>query len=808
MKKKISLTAITLSLITSLSLQAAQAPTKPFTYEHQDIFHRIDSEGLKISLTPEGAPTQLVDITTNPLGEDDEDMTVKTLIKAAHKSGRPFCFIVCAKKNAASAPVIVLADDNLHPLTSFPTEVTPLEKYKLYTGGKGSCFSPDFIFEPAPPRVFLQHVPAPYPVAVPVPIRELYPAPYPVFVDRVIETVRREVVTIPYKHTSAVTHDSVPLLFQPSLSSEATQFNEEGTQKLQALLATIQQKSQAITITALSAPKPIEHRTQPNSPNPHLTASSEGGESILRVDRILHPQDADSADLLPIITSVLTSPDDKAPTISPIPKKKRNKKKKQSASGSLAAVSEADEDDSVEQEKSSADLEAQERISQEKKEAELRALAIQEEAEREQEKIRALEAVQKAKEDARLKKIEEDATLQAIKEKREETRKALEKQQKDQRAEQARKDKEIAALKKVEQETAKQQELAQLTAAKKEAQEKAKKMGAAAAIATPKAGGSGKKKGKATAATNDDDGFEKLMAQAAALNAKLPRQPVPSSEKKKPSGLEEAYVAQDVKSEQLKSKVFVVDTDDTVLFKPISQAEKEADMIEKINEAIDDHLYVMAKELLKNINPNSSQYFVFLMDIYINQTRLLTQDEIGHLIANARKIAKDKSVDSWHRCVLYFGLAIHTQDSELKEDFLDKCIDLDRDEIHLRAKVLKKKIVLTRHDAANAVCKTRNGECLHKETFLYVRALEASDLFFVETILLKIKFLVKALSAPESCWQLTSIMKSLEIEPRKTLIEYYDTKVRQSDHTAEELAEINSLIPADFIPTHELHRLE
>ena len=188
MKKKITLTALVLSLTASLSLQAAQAPLQPFGYEPQNIFHKIIGEELKISLAPEGASTQSLSIMSKPVSEDDEDMTIKMLIKAAHRSSRPFCFTLC--RNADGKSAFALADDNLRPLADLPEGFIPLGKYKLYTGGKGQCFPPDFIIQQARPTVHIQQVPAPYPVHIQVPVHIPVPAPFPVFVDRV--------VTIPY----------------------------------------------------------------------------------------------------------------------------------------------------------------------------------------------------------------------------------------------------------------------------------------------------------------------------------------------------------------------------------------------------------------------------------------------------------------------------------------------------------------------------------------------------------------------------------------------------------------------------------
>ena len=649
MKKKTTLITIVLSLITSVFLHAAQAPTQPFVYESQEIFHQITSEGLKISLTPEGAPTQLLNIMAFPIGEDDEDMTVKTLMKAAHKSGRPFCFILCIKKDASS-PTILLADENLHSLTNLPEGTTPVGKYKLYTGGKGSCFPPDFIIQPAPPTVFIQHVPipAPYPVAVHIPVREPYPAPYPVF----FETVRTQVVTIPCKDASEATNE----------------------------------------------PAPTEHPTYPSSPTPHDTAS--------------------------------------------------------------------------------ATLQAQEML-QDKRDAELKVIAAQ-----------------KAQEAARLKKIKETADLQAMKNTQEQARKMLEQQQKEQRAQQAQRDRDTAAQQKTVQEAAKQQELAQQAAAKKVAKEKAKKM-ATASVTTPKASASGKKKSNAAKAANDDDddGFEKLMAQAAAFNAKLPpHQAAPASQKKRLGfGSDEASPAQgyDLPEFEAQSEGALLVPVAMNIFTPKSQADQEASMIKEINDAMESQLYVMAKELLKKITPNTPHYFVFLTNIYLNASRLLNHEEIENLMTNALKLAKDKRVDRWNRCIFYFGLALHADTYEEKETYSDLCLSCGE---HVRARTYWERIQLERHDAlATAPC-PKGKSCPHLRTLTFVTDQQSEQrgksVIFSDAVVMFLKLYLGP------CPQIRALA------PNRVLYikNIYDKTVRLARYTQAELDEIHSLIPEDIIP--------
>ena len=145
MKKTITLTPLILSLITALTSHAAQKPANEISTV---LHHVVDKTTLEI-FPAQGGPSTRIDLTTTPIGEDDEDMTLKVLMKAAHTMGLPFCFLLCASKKD-SAPALVLVDKNLHLRRSLPVDLTPLQKFQLYPGGKGPCFPPDFIIVPVP----------------------------------------------------------------------------------------------------------------------------------------------------------------------------------------------------------------------------------------------------------------------------------------------------------------------------------------------------------------------------------------------------------------------------------------------------------------------------------------------------------------------------------------------------------------------------------------------------------------------------------------------------------------------------------
>ena len=686
--KKITLFITALSLIASLSLQAAQAPTQPFMHEPQAIFYQTTSEGLKISLTPEGAPIHLLNIMTKPIGENDEDMTIKIFMKTAHKSYRPFCFTLC--RNADGELAIALTDDNLHLLTDFPTGSTPLEKFKLYAGGKGVRTSPDYIFQQIQPTVLIQHVP----VQVPIHIPYLVDRPYPV--DRVVTIPYRLIKETPLAAPTNLSAAPITLLIQ---SSQSIPECNKATQDLQAIPATMEQK-------------------EPNIEVAKKSAEDKQARKIAKQQRTLQDR-IDKAALL-----------------------------------------------------------LQEKIVQEQEAEQAKKDAAQKASKHKQEKAqqeRALEVAKKSKE-------EEDAQLRKIQQEK------AKKNTEEQRAEQAKKDREASA---------------------------ALKKATAATLTTPTPSALGNKKGKA--AKDDDEAFlkeamaentaiakaaliqkalaekalaEKTIAEATALIATISLKPAPeSAHPAKASGSNQAGPAEEG------------------LFIPIKPKETEVIMIEKINAAMKSNNYEMAKKLLPNINQNTLQYFFFLMNIYINQANLLNQKEVESLMSIACELVKDKTAQDWHRSFFYFGLAIHTKNPQTKETLIDKCIYLDTDKKNVRALALKQKMLLERYDSINPVCKTCNGTCLHKETFLFIQAIETIYVFHKETIFLKIKLLAKAISAPDSCLQLTNIIKSLKIDPRKTLIEYYAIQVRESLNTPEEFAEINSLIPADIIPTDTLNHL-
>ena len=418
-------------------------------------------------------------------------------------------------------------------------------------------------------------------------------------------------------------------------------------------------------------------------------------------------------------------------------------------------------------------VEKQAKITEEKK--------AQEAAERETEKMRASEAAKKAQEEEKLKKLRQEQEKKLAKQQEEERRK-----------EQARRDKEENERQKAAT-AAKAKQARETAAAAKKAKEKIK----ASEVAPTAIRNSAKKKGRANDyKTKDEDILEKAIEQAAAARATLAMQRAHDAASR------EEYPPLDQASLRGAGSESA-----TTSLSPAEQEEEET--IKEIRHAIENDLEEVAKKLLKNINPNSSQYFVFLMNIYLNESHLLTQAEVVTLMTNALIFAKNRKVDRWHRCYLYCGRALHEKDETLKEDLVDLCISLDVHQAHPRARALKTQMEIARYNSHHSICKASHGKCPHPKAFIDIEDLEEACTYYPETIALKISLLAKAASAPHSCPDLTRIVgECLKTSPTNALISYYNTVLKKSRPTTEELAKINSIIPADIIPADELYQLE
>ncbi len=246
MKKKITLMTLAFSLLPSLLASAAQAPIDP----SHNITYQLTAT--KLTLPSSSTPFE-VDITQMPFGETDTDMPLKTLMKATHTTGHSFCFVLC--KTPTDTLTVLLTDGNLRPYANLPEEYTSLEKYMLFSNGKGFRFPPHFVLQQQP-RTVIQQTPYPVPAPYPVPYRVEVPQPFPVFVPDT------KIVTIPY---FAGRPDHLPSLVpaaatnapvekpQNVASSDATQALTQG---LQDMLTTMQQKTKA-------APAPSEPAQDP-----------------------------------------------------------------------------------------------------------------------------------------------------------------------------------------------------------------------------------------------------------------------------------------------------------------------------------------------------------------------------------------------------------------------------------------------------------------------------------------------------------------------------------------------------------------
>jgi hypothetical protein len=803
MKKKITLLLALLSLIESKSVYSAYAEAPP------EIYHSMSEDGvLMIADTPYGESTRLLNATISPLGKKK---SVKDLMETAHELGLAFCFLLCTTEE--NLPAVVLLDPNLHSFIELPPTLTARCKYKLYPGNKGTYLHPDFIMPLPQPSVVVQHMPYPVRVEVPVGIPTPYPVPGPVrYINKTIHHYVQPPLTTPSPLINATPPSSTTVVSpsatqreqEPTLSTPPHTENPINT-GLNAILALLQ--------APRGANQPTSNTTTPLAPESPVSENmtSSPKSSITHVTRILQRTDENSAALIPLV-SALTSSSDQTPAASPhLPQKNRSRKRRgqhthitaplapvneeeaelleQSAATGLSTSPVSLETQREEEEKRVAEQIAHQQAErealkaleeQQQKEAEERALiAAQEVRAHEQAKIRAEKAARRAAEETRLQKIKQEA---------------------DQKEMQKKRDREAALLKK-------EQEKAALQEKEREAVEKKK----ADAAQKPKPAQGKQRSGAAAAAKSskkdaDDALLEKEIARTSALRAVLPH-PQPgaaatgNSSKKRASleFLPDLVANEDLSLYPLPDLSGALDGLD--LFNPHEIA------MEKITDCIDEELYGAAKQLLVNIPHGTLVHTNFLTDIYNNAKSLLTPAEIEEFMRNALKFAKDKKVDSWSRSSLYFSLALHASDPDKKEEYLDRCLEVDSRHQHLRAPVLKHILQLERHDAHQPTCKTKTGECIHKRMLDAVRELEAQGHYFYETTHLKISLLVKTLSG--SCWQLTSLMESSGKNPQQELNDFYNFAVRQRwDHTKEELDRLHQLIPVESIPLDQRHQME
>jgi|GEM_PF-5016380 len=489
-------------------------------------------------------------------------------------------------------------------------------------------------------------------------------------------------------------------------------------------------------------------------------------------------------------------------------------------------VSETHEDHFLEEQRITAALQ-EERALKEKKEAELQESAAQEDARKQQEKD-ALEALQKIQEAEKVKKLQAIAHAQALKKEKEDIQKQLDEKRKHERAEQAKRDKEAAALKKKE-----------LEEEKKRPQQAGKKT-----IKTPSSNEQTpkptKKKGAKANAKDDDDALlEKAIAQANAEKALLVTEPSKPSKRSRGKASSQPGPAVenwdfDIENidgddqiyhlyEEKSGSLFTLDrqlVDKTLLDKQLVEKRlKELALIEKIQTSIETKQYAFAKQLLtsKGMKYDSLEYFLFLKDIYLNARHLLNLSEIENLMTHALRFANDKKTLPQYRSKLYFLLAVHAQNPTEKEKLLNQCIELDEYHDNHQGLALKDKLVLAEYDSTNPVCSMSKEECLHTKTFLSIKEfIEEEDdeerdssftkNIFIEIVYLKIQLLVKAISAPGSCRHLDHLIGSLRTDPRRTLIDFYNSSIRETPRNADDIREINSLIPPDIIPADQLHQ--
>ena len=381
---------------------------------------------------------------------------------------------------------------------------------------------------------------------------------------------------------------------------------------------------------------------------------------------------------------------------------------------------------------------------------EKQAAAEQKKITEEQEKIRSVEAEKKAQKDAQLKQIEEATALRDSKRKEEETRKMLAQQKKEReqeeearRTRQSQRDKEAAAAKKAEQEAAKQQERTPHTAAPH------------------------------TSAASD-------------TSSKTSNSPAKKEDKKakETAALEKARAQADTKRAAL-----------------AAQQARALETQREITKLLEEGDYAMAKALLGDCAPDTAHSVVSLMEIYLHEPDLLGDAEVIPLMIKALKFANDEQVDKQERSLLFWGCALHEKDVERQEEFLHKCLMLDRDRLHFRAGALYRKIKLKQHESTVPRCTADSANCPHTEALTYTQTAERQGSCYPETRWLTLSLLAKAILRPKSCCHLAKFVEGLGINPREYVLEYYNRMVRNANPTETELAEINrivtGIVPAD-----------
>ena len=696
MKKKTPLLIIILGLINPLALHAASAPFYESEAEGRAISHRIEGAELKIT-NPNGAFPLALDISKKPLGEedDDDDMTIKTFMRSAHKSGQFFCFILGKIDNQHA---VVRTDHNFYYFTSPSADFIELRRYQLKAGGTGLCFPKGYTPPAAAREIIIQHVPVLCPVGIGMPYPVAVPTLYPVYLQ------------------SLEQKSSTPLASHPGQTAPVASLKDH-TSKEQLTNHTQKEIGLQVLLQELTAAQKQQEKTH----------AAEVAQKTV-----------------------------------------------------------------------------EEKILQEKRDAELAALTAAQEANaaEELEKIRAIEATQKAEQEAAAKKIQkEEAKLRKIEKK---TRQAeQEKQDKEtkaqQRAEQAQRDRETSARQKAEQETAEQQ--------KKATANKAQKEGTKAVQKKPR---QPKSKGAAAADDDDDALLEREMARVAALQSKtLHDQKTPQqateTRKEKISKLAQAGRAAAGAAAQFPDLTCLEDPIgeqwDTFSFDEVdtitrnSKITKEEALVNEFFDAMTDKNHTMAKKLLEKISPKNKHYPNLLAALYAHAPlKLFTQEEFEHFIREqAPVLVKDKSIDSWSRCVLFFALAMEAKDNATKEEYLDRCIALDKNIEQIRARALKRILELQRIDSIAPICKASGHSCIHTDTFDTYNPDDDHYNDIKEVKVLKDYLQIKGLS--DSCPQLViKSTKGIEEEIfKREIIDYYNKQLGESQ-TKSNLTQICMLI--------------
>jgi|GEM_PF-6594060 len=374
------------------------------------------------------------------------------------------------------------------------------------------------------------------------------------------------------------------------------------------------------------------------------------------------------------------------------------------------------------------------------------------------------------------------------KQEREERRKAEEARQKAQeeakkaREEQAQRDREAAAVKKAEQDAQK--------AAKKAEGRKAAPTTPAPQQKAPSSSKAATSARKPDSKKSDDDAIlAAAMAQAAREKAKQPTPPTEAMQQKPRKTARELAEQKAATAAALSSMAELQ-----------SVADKELEA--RISALIQNGNFTEAKALLPQIAHLPSLHTCFMCALCNEAPEVLSDEETAAFLEKAKWISKDKTVDAWTRCNVYFVLHSAEPDEDKKDAYLEQCIRLDEDHCHDIAQGTKLLIDLNRADQRNPQCRIERGMCPHLKSFIFARNLNSVGDLYITTAQILFKTYLHA--HRKSCEQMAAFVATEGKDPAKEIRDLYQTCIDlENGYDSTELALINAIIPEDVIPADQ-----